>query len=73
MPEPDMPQPAIDDPAYRDRLAGHLRLLRAARRHGNQVVRLLQRETPTYLGEKLHTVRRHLLLRLRRRQRRRRG
>jgi hypothetical protein len=55
---------------YRQRLADHLHLLRAARRQNAQVVRTLRRETPTDLDEKLRIFRRRSSLMLRRRRRR---
>jgi hypothetical protein len=55
---------------YQQRLADHLRLLRAARRQNAQVVRTLRRETPTDLDEKLRICRRRSSLMLRRLRRR---
>lgn len=51
---------------YRQKLADHLHLLRAAQHHTAAVVRTLRRETPTDFDEKLRICRRQANLALRR-------
>ena len=62
----ELQETGVDEAVLRDRLADHLRLLRAAQRHSVVVTHTLRRETPTDFDQKLRISRRWLSLRLRR-------
>ena len=51
-----------EEATFRDELADHLRLLRAARRQSFLVTRTLRRETPTDFDQKMRILRRRLTL-----------
>ncbi len=66
----ELQETGADEAIFRDRLADHLRLLRAAQRHSVVVTQTLRRETPTDFDQKLRISRRWLSLWLRRLRRR---